>query len=351
MARVTGGPSRGHACSLVALLCACSTPARVRLLLVDVDADPHGLGGNPGALFEIDPAARAATLLASSREFTDPVDVLADRDGSLLVLDLCGLGGEGRILRVSADGRDVERVALPTALVDPTAFARAPDGSIWVCDRGESFPLAQAPGPGALFRFAADLSRVDVLASGAPLEVPSDLCFAGGRAFVLDADAFRREIAELSEGGLFALDAAGGPLETVARLPLVSPLSLAPFDWRIAGGSLKPESFLITDVNADADERTRLRGAVYSWDRVGGTSRFARDDAWRDPSCGTIFDGALLVVDGSADPLGLGDDPVGRGFAGRGRGGVWRVDLATREVVLFCASREFVNPVRLRCVP
>jgi len=77
---------------------------------------------------------------------------------------------------------------------------------------------------------------------------------------------------------------------------------------------------------------------------------FVRDEAWRDPSSGVVWNGALVVADGSTDPLGLGDDPVGIGFAGKGRGGVYSVDLATRAVRLVCASREFVNPARLRVV-
>ena len=326
-------------CAAGASAPATRAPAEPRLLLVDVDADPLGLGGNPGAVFEIDRRTREARVLASSREFVDPVDVLAEPDGSLLVLDLDGLGGDGRILRSTADGKQVARVALPPALVDPTAFARAPDGAIWVCDRG---------GEGALFRFAADLARVEKVASGAPLAAPSDVCFAGGETFVLDADAFRERIQDLSEGGVFRVgpsmrrDAAGARLETVARLGLVSPLSLLPFG---DGG------FLVVDVNADPAEPRLLRGGVFMLDRERKLALFARSDEWRDPSSAVLVGGELLVVDGSSDPLGLGADPTGSGFGGNGRGGIYSVDLETRAVALVCASPGFVNPARLRAVP
>jgi hypothetical protein len=329
-----------EACAAGGLEPATHAAAAHRLLLVDVDADPLRLGGFPGALYEIDAQSHAPRLLCSSREFVDPVDVLADRDGSLLVLDANEMRGDGRILRVSDDGKSVRRVALPESLVAPTAFARAPDETIWVCDRGESF--AHAPGPGAVFRFSPDLAHVDVVASGSPIVTPSDVCFVDARAYVLDADSFRRDVADLSEGGLFATGLGGGALETVAPLHLLSPFSLQP--WRDG-------SFLIADVNADPDVRRRFRGAVYLFEPARGVSLFARDDGWRGPSCALLWNGQLLVVDGSSDPLGLGDDPTGRGFGGKGRGGVYAVDLATRAVSLFCASPDFINPVRLRIVP
>jgi len=321
-----------------------------RLLLTDVDADPFGLGGFPGAVFEIDPQTQAATARVSSPEFRDPVDVLEDRErpGGLLVLDLASIGGAGHLWRVSPDGARVEETSASDHLVDPTAMTRGPDGSLWIADRGARFPDG-TPGPGALFRFSPDLAECEVACSGPPLLAPSDVVVDGGTTWLLDADALRRDIADLSEGALFRIDRRGGPLELAAALHLVSPLSLVPF------GAAK---FLVVDVNADPVERARLRGAVYLVEGAGGAaasakvSLFARDDGWRDPSAGLLWNGKLLVVDGSSDPLHLGDDPVGVGFGvdSKGRGGVYSVDVETRAVTLFCASPQFVNPSRIRLV-
>jgi hypothetical protein len=338
-----GAASQAHAA-------AASSP---RLVLVDVDADPLQLGGNPGALFELDERGGSAKLLFTSRDLADPVDLLGEPDGSLLVVDLCRLGGEGRLWRVAPDGKSARRVAEDAPLVDPTAIARAPDGSIWVVDRGERFDKAAgAAGPGAVFRLSADLSRCEVIASGPPLVSPSDVCFRAGHAWVLDADAYRHDIADLSEGALFEIDAsvpagATGRVSTVAQLHLVSPLSLASLPQDAKDGGL----FLIADANTDPRHERKLFGGIYQLDDHGVVSFLLQDPGWRDPCCVTRFHELTLVVDGSSDPLGLGDDPLGLGFGGKGRGGVYAVDLATKTAKLFCASPDFVNPSRLRVVP
>jgi hypothetical protein len=325
-------------------------PSRApRLLVTDVDADPLGLGGNPGAVFEIDAATRAVRVVAACREFRDPVDVLADPDvdGGLLVLDLDAIGGAGHLWRVSPDGAHAEETPASRHLVDPTAMARGPDGSLWVTDRGARFPDGE-PGPGALLRFRPDLATCEVVCSGAPLLAPSDVVIDGTTAWLLDADALRRDVADLSEGALFRVDAGERTPKLAAALHLVSPLSLVP-----EGGG----RFLVVDVNADPQKPALLRGAVYRVDASSGAERatvatFARDDGWRDPSAGLLWSGQLLVVDGSSDPLRLGPDPVGIGFGpdSKGRGGVYSVDLATRAVTFFAASPQFVNPGRIRLV-
>lgn len=309
-----------------------------RLLLVDVDADPLGLGGAPGAIFAVDPASGALTLLHSSRALIDPVDVLDDGAGGLLVLDAGGEARPGAIVRVGADGR-AGPLALPEALVEPTSFARAPDGSIWVCDRGETF--ARVAGPGAVWRFAADLGSVACVASGPPLEVPSDVRFADGAAWVLDADSGRVDVQALAEGALFCAGLDGSGFARAAALAMVSPWSLEA--WRDG-------AFLVADVNGDPKVRTRLCGGVWEVARDGTATLFAWSRELRDPTCATLHAGTLWVSDASADPLGLGDDGTGRGFAGHGRGALFAVDPASRAVRVAAAGAQLCNPARVRVV-
>ena len=123
---------------------------------------------------------------------------------------------------------------------------------------------------------------------------------------------------------------------------LLSPINMEP--W-------KNQSFLVCDVNADPVDRTRYRGAIYVVD-LGATDRFLyQHPGFRDPASVTLRGDQLYVVDSSADPLGLGDDPLGLGIAGTGRGAVYQVDLTTLEGSLLCASAQFVNPIRLVVVP
>ncbi len=315
-----------------------SDAAASRLVIVDVDADPLALGGRPGALFLYDVASGTLSLLHSSRAFVDPVDVLADADGGLLILDQIESAGRGTILRLDADGTTRE-LRLPPVLVDPTSFARAPDGSIWVTDRGVTF--ADGSGPGAVFRFSADGSTVSIVACGAPLEVPVDVAFVDGVAWILDADAWRVDIAALHEGGLFRAALDGSGFAEAGRLALVSPFSLQPWHG---------DRFLVADVNADPKVPARFRGGLYELQRDGHSELFAWSRELRDPTCATVYCGRLFVTDGSADPLDLGDDGSGKGFAGHGRGALFEVDVETRAVKLAIASPDFCNPVRVRAL-
>jgi hypothetical protein len=342
------GPSRAlrlvlasalaSACNGAAPAGSVAARAPARLVLIDVDADPLGLGGHPGALFVFDPATGALSLLHSSAALVDPVDVIEEPDGALLVLDGIGEGGRGSIVRIELDGRAHE-LPLPPALVDPTRFARAPDGSLWVADRGVELPGGR--GPGALWRVAPDRRTIACLASGAPLEVPTALWFDGTGAWLLDADAFRREITDYSEGGLFRLALDGSDFREAARLSLVSPYSLAP---------LPDGRFLVADVNADPKVRTRFCGGLYALARDGTHELFAWSRVFRDPTDAWPDEAAIWVTDASSDPLKLGDDGTGKGFAGHGRGALYRVDPATRDVSLALASPWFCNLTRVRTV-
>ena len=65
-------------------------------LVVDRDADPRNLGGHPGALFTVNPKTGAVEVFATSSKWKDPIDVVQDTDGSLLVLGYHE-GGAGAI--------------------------------------------------------------------------------------------------------------------------------------------------------------------------------------------------------------------------------------------------------------
>jgi len=310
--------------------------AASRLVLVDVDADPLGLGDHPGALFVFDPATSGLSLLHSSAALVDPVDVIATPDGALLVLDGRLEGGRGAIVRIEPDGRTHE-LPLPPALVDPTRFAHAPDGSLWIADRGVQLP--DGGGPGALWRLEPDLRTITCLAAGAPLEVPTAICFDAEAAWLLDADAFRKELGDYAEGGLFRAAHDGTGFREAARLALVSPYSLAP---------LQDGRFLVADVNADPKVRTRFCGGLYAVARDGTHELYAWSRDFRDPTDACPDGAAIWVTDGSSDPLRLGDDGTGKGFAGHGRGALYRVDPATRAVALAHASPWFRNLTRVR---
>ncbi len=324
----------------------CQQPAPVvdTWLVVDRDADPQHLGGHPGALFTVNPQSGKVEVFCTSAKWKDPVDVLLDRDGSFLVLDYHD-GGTGGIFRVSADGKQVNALDLPKGLVDPTHFQLASDGWLWIVDKNaDPQDLGKANAPtGTLWRLSPDHTRLEILATGPPLQAPACLAFVDGIPYLLDADAFRTKPIS-HEGAIFRVHpqqpGKPGRLETAVRLKgLLSPISMQPFG---------DGSFLVVDVNADPQRPSRHWGAVYLVNLSNAsTTLFCHDPALRDPASATLVGDELLLVDASADPKGYGKDGTGQGYGGFGRGAVFRIDLAQRRAHLACASKQFVNPVRV----
>ncbi|MEE2887502.1 MAG: hypothetical protein VX951_08730 [Planctomycetota bacterium] len=313
------------------------------LLVVDQDAG----AGHRGAIFKLDPETRKVRLFARSELFFKPQDILQEPDGSFLVLDFGPDHRDGKIFRLSQDGTRCHRLPIPDGLADPYQFERAPDGSIWIVDKNaDPRGLAKdTPGKtGTLWRLSADFKSLTVIATGPPLRAPAGILFADGGSFLLDADAFRTEPYKLSngEGGILSIHPEPTPPTAVVKFKsLVSPLGM----HRLADGR-----FLVIDVNADPEIRQRIRGAVYvATPGSGNTELFATHPDFRDPVNCLFFDGALLVADPNADPLKLGDDGHRLSqYAGKGHGGIYRIDLATRKVELFAASKEFISPIRIR---
>jgi hypothetical protein len=269
------------------------------------------------------------------------VDALPYRDG-LLVLDY-GDSHSGGIFRVSANGKAVSALKLPKGLVDPTHFQLASDGAIWIVDKNaDPLGLGKAANlpTGTLWRLSPDRSQLEIIATGPPLRAPACVQFVDGVAYLLDADAFRTEpISE--EGAIFRVHRHPQPVETVVRLKgLISPISMQPF---------KAGTFLVVDVNADPEQRGRYWGAVYLVDpKNASTILFCNHPEFRDPAAGLLVGDHMLLVDASSDPNHYGKDDLGQGYGGFGRGALFRIDLAQRRARLVCASKQFVNPVRVR---
>jgi hypothetical protein len=329
------------ALALASAGCRQPTPMAETWLVVDRDADPQELGGHPGALFTVDPKSGKVEVFCASDKWTDPVDVLPERDGSFLVLDY-GSGRSGGIFRVSANGTQVRALQLPEGLVDPTHFEWADDGSLWIVDKNADplgFGKKANVSTGTLWRLTPDHKRLEIIATGPPLRAPACVCFVAGIPYLLDADAFRTEPIS-AEGAIFKVRPQLQPVETAVRLAgLVSPISMQPF---------RDGTFLVIDVNADPQPK-RFWGAVYLVDpKDASTTLFCRHPEFRDPASGLLVGDGLVVVDASADPKGYGKDGAGQGYGGFGRGALFRIDLTWRRAHLVCASRQFVNPVRVK---
>ena len=330
---------------------------RPRVLLIDQDADPLGLGGHPGCVFTLDLDCGELAVFHASAEFRDPCDLLPWR-GGYFVLDFHDEGGIGTLSWLSADGSALHRMPIGDGLVDPYSMAFAPDGALWIVDKNadpEARGREAGRKTGTVFRLdlgdwepsaiGSDVEplALEVLATGPPLMAPTALCFRDDEAWLVDADAYQERPLTDPEGGVFRVSFPRAPLVTV-RVPklLVSPLDML---WDEDG------SLLFVDVNADPEFRARMRGGVYRLDpTTGEESLVCHHDEFRDPLRGLREGRLLYVVDANADPAGLGPDGLGLGYAGVGRGAVFRVDLESGAVETVVASEQTVNPVRLRIV-
>ena len=336
-------PLRSLLLPVALLIISAGCSRRTVLLVVDQDAEAE----HRGAIFQLDPKTRAVSLFARSDLFHKPQDILQQPDGSFLVLDYGPDLKDGKIFRLSQDGASCERLPIPDGLTDPYQFEHAPDGSIWIVDKNAD-PRGVAkdkPGKtGTLWRLSADFQSLTVIATGPPLMAPAGILFTKDDVFLMDADAFRVEPYDLAnpEGGILAIHPEPTPPSTVLKFQsLVSPLGFCRLD---------DGRFLVIDVNADPEIRRRIRGAVYIADPGDGTTElFATHPDFRDPINCLRHGEGLLVVDPNADPLKLGDDGHKLSqYAGKGHGGIYRVDLNTKAVELWAASELFTSPIRIR---
>lgn len=140
-----------------------SAPDGSRLWVVDRSADPGGLGRPTGCVFELEPAPAGAwrtRAVVADPAFVTPGAVTITAAGRVLILDADanphGLLGPGGLpatpgVLFALDGAGLTVLAEPRATISPVGLvARHPD-ELWLVDANESLDPARL-GDGALFR-------------------------------------------------------------------------------------------------------------------------------------------------------------------------------------------------------
>jgi Ca2+-binding RTX toxin-like protein len=297
--------------ALVGLTCAaalCAAPpvtAQAQLtpgdiVVADRTADPAGLGGDTGAVFKVDPATGAVSVLATSPQFRAPFGVAIDSQGNLLVVDQdadpAGLGGDtGAVFRF-APGSPPAALATSSLFGDPVGIAIDPQGNVVLADSATG-PAGDA---GAVFRFAPG-SPPGTLAIGPPLDRPTAVAFdALGNIVVADLNADPAGFGG-DTGAVFRFT-PGSPPGTLAATP----------EFRAPEG-------VAVDVQGNVlvgDSNARPFGPVGG--NVGAIFRFAPGNPpqilaastdFSDPSDVAIdAQGNVVVADYAADPGGFGGD-------------------------------------------
>ena len=140
-------------CALAALVALPSAANAAKLANGDVvvsDKRVPGTPDGPGAIFLVNPTTGAQSILSQAGSFVEPDDVQIGSDGKLWVADK-GEDGQpattlnGKLIKVDPVTGAQSVVSAGGNMFNPTAIAIAPNGLVFVADRGPT-SLANADG-------------------------------------------------------------------------------------------------------------------------------------------------------------------------------------------------------------
>ncbi len=318
-------------------------PFYKNLLVVDADADPLELGGQPGAVFRIntDPGSGTICTLASSSSFVDPAGIAVDSLGHIFVSDLNadmdGTGpGVGTIFRILPDRfNDVEPLAVSGFFQAPMGLEIEPGGSMYVADYNAS-PTGIEVGsdgtpPGAIFAVDRNTGIVTTVLTDARLDGPVGVTvdIPTGDLWVVDNRA--NPYYGQHRGSVWKYDVStGGLVDTpvAASVEFINPFEIRPD----GAGNL-----VLTD---SGDYKNGHLGKMFVIDpNVADPKTSAvlmkSGSPFRMPS-GFIrrSQGDYLIADREADPF---DDSY--------RGAILRYDPGTDVLDFLYTSDLFVTPI------
>lgn len=316
-------------------------------IVVDADADPLNRGNFPGALFRLSPDGKEMNLISSDPLFCEPLDLIFDQYGNLLVVDSMAdpleLGNQGAIFRVNRYSGRAEVLLSSEKFGFPNALIMDSEGRIYISDK-EADPHGLGKS-GTLWVYDSHNDVLDLVVSGPEFISPSPIVFGpDDTIYLIDADANPNSYPG-TPGVLYQIDRFTGehaPLVTFNGT--VSPVGIIPLD----DGRL-----VVIDANADPLKTGFYLGGLVMVDPAAGTYEFLYGTRkFMDPIRGDLdVDGTLIFTDSSSDPLKLGRDGARKGVEGQGHGAVWRFNLKTKELSLVAADVRFVNPMSVKRVP
>jgi Ca2+-binding RTX toxin-like protein len=317
----------------IALVGGLAAPAQAQLnpgdiVVADRNANPLGPIGD-GAIFKVDPATGAVSVLATSAQFDNPFDVALDADGNVLVVDRdadpAGLAGDtGAVFRF-APGQAPAVLATSPLFDDPAGVALDAQGNVLVADL-DADPAGLGGNPGAIFRFAPG-EAPSALATSAQFVTPNDVALdAQGNVLVADANADPAGLGG-NPGAIFRFAPGQAPASLVTGPPFADPLGVA----------LDPQgNVLVADAGAAGGP-----GAIFRFAPGQPPAQLATSVQFVTPERVALdAHGNLLVADADADPAGLGGGP----------GAIFRFAPGQPPAPL-AASAQFDGPIGVAVVP
>ncbi|MBM3317630.1 MAG: hypothetical protein FJY75_07235 [Candidatus Eisenbacteria bacterium] len=160
-----------------------------RILVLDRDADPRGLGGDTGALLELNADNNTVRTFAAGARMVDPVRLVPDPSGGWYILDRaaqpCPGEGRGAILRVGAAGGEPSLVACSELFRDPADLAVDDGGLLWIADRAANPQGLPMENTGAIFAVDPVTGAVVGTYAAEQFVDPAALLWVPGRGLVL----------------------------------------------------------------------------------------------------------------------------------------------------------------------
>ncbi len=297
-----------------------------RVFVADVSADPDGIGGNTGAIFEIQRSTGDQILVASADSiYVDPSDVVSLRDGSLIVTDReanpfdLPPRDRGAVFRVRPHAGPPTIVTADPLLYGPEAVASFEEGDL-VRSAIEVLDLDGSPSSGGdTLRFDAlvrNSGKVPVAEALATLSLSSGLSLVGAEGpGEIIIDPVVRTVTWMGPVGV------GETVTISARGRVAHGL---PFGYRVSGrldlsgpGSGSPDSIsvaivapltngdmVLSDANADPGGLGDLSGALFllSANPPALLQPLMTDTTWSDPTSVEGYPdlGKLLMSDSGA---------------------------------------------------
>ena len=297
------------------------------VVVADSAADPDGLPGT-GAVFRVDPATGAATVLGESPEFDAPRGVAIDGAGNVLVADPlaqpAGEPGMGAIFRI-VPGQAPTVFATSADFEAPTGVAVDGAGNVIVTDQNAD-PDNLGGNTGAIFRIAPGQQPTVLKTSALFVDPWSSTTDGQGNVLVADRDGSGGSIMRFTPGQI------GDPAVIGTSVEYSDPSGVA-----------VDQSGRVLVVDPDADHP----GGVDAFDgELTGFTPPAMpaplpSDGFNDPF-GIALDSSAraLVADSSADQNG----------AGTGIGTIFRFTPGSAPAVL-SASTIFRQPSAVAVAP
>ncbi|MBU2689670.1 MAG: hypothetical protein KJ970_02005 [Candidatus Eisenbacteria bacterium] len=289
---------------------------------------------DPTGIYSLDTSIGGLVSLTESQQLVAPAGLVFRSDGYLIIADSKAdivAGEAGAIFVMDPGWGEVSPLAAGLPVRTPAAVALGAGDQIYVADVGVPRPFPFPDEPGGVYKLSRSTYQPESLRVGEPFLHPIDLLLDQyGRLMVADVAADPLGLGG-DPGAVFELDPTTGEvLRTFTHPDFVDPRGLIP---------LKDGRLLVVDRSADPLGIGSPTGALFEIDRSDGSVRlFFADSRLVGPTSGVQDTlGDILLADIDADPNNMGGN----------RGAIWRYNIAGNILTTQLESWRLNDPTCL----